>query len=66
MKRGEGNRGLHVYCERNGVGILQKFPLRTMEQHLADVQVKLKYYYFIISLFTDHILASLFSSIMFL
>lgn len=38
-KRDPTKRAHHVYCERDKKGDLTKHALRTMEQHLADVEV---------------------------
>lgn len=39
-KRDPRKKAHHVYCERDENGDLTKHAPRTMEQHLADVEVK--------------------------
>lgn len=40
VKRDPRKKSHHVYCERDENGVLTKHALRTMEQHLADVEVE--------------------------
>ncbi|MFO0089312.1 MAG: hypothetical protein ACK518_00615 [bacterium] len=38
-KRDPRKKAHHVYCERDETGDLTKHALRTMKQHLSDVEV---------------------------